>query len=89
MSKVITNLYYNNLFKKELVIAKGTKIVHNKHNHDINIQLYNHLMNNDEINRDTMTEIGVRVIDRKVKKINDGGKFFLEDVGNGKYYIIK
>jgi len=51
--------------------------------HDTNALLYRHFISQGEITRDRMYEYGVRDIEKKVEFINEGGRFYLEDIGDG------
>jgi len=67
------------------LFKKKTSISHymiDKH-HDINALLYRHFISKSEILKDEMYEYGVRNVDKKVGHINDGGRFYLEDIGKG------
>lgn len=79
--------YYNRVFDKGYVMPK--RLMYSRAKNDTTIVLYLYMINNDTITNDILNKIGVRDIDRKVKLINNGGNFFLEYVGDGKYYIIK
>lgn len=81
------NYHYNNLFKKGFEISPRNRLQRNKYDH--NVQLYFYFLNNDEIVKDKFHELGIRDVDKKVKKINEGKRFFLEYVGDNKYFIIK
>jgi len=51
--------------------------------HDTNALLYRHFLKYNEITKDKMYEYGVRNADKKVGHINDGGRFYLEEIKNG------
>jgi len=51
--------------------------------HDTNALLYRHFLKYTEITKDKMSEYGVANIDKKISHINEGGRFYLEEIKNG------
>jgi len=70
----ITNLYKKKTSISLYVIDKP---------HDTNALLYKHFISQGEITKDRMYEYGVRDVDKKVRHVNEGGRFYLEDIGEG------
>jgi hypothetical protein len=72
-----------------LLFKKNTKISYYVSNQkrEVNSVLYLYFLENDEITKEKMSLLGVNNNDAKVRFINEGKRFFLEDVGD-KYYIF-